>query len=51
VPKNGVETLHGNRNALEKIQTFAFFATGLTDATAKGIKKVNGRVVKNASIN
>jgi len=35
VQKNGVETLHDNRNALEKKKTFAIFAAGWTDATAK----------------
>jgi len=48
--KNGVETLHGDRYALEKKKTFAFFAAGWTDVTAKGIEKVNGRAVKNACI-
>ena len=35
--KDGVETLHGDRNALKKKKTFAFFATRWTDAKAKGI--------------
>ena len=39
--KNGVETLHGDRNALENKKKFAFFAARGTDATAKGIEKIN----------
>ena len=41
--KNGVETLLGDRNALEKEKTFAFFAARRTDATIKGIEKNNGK--------
>jgi len=30
--------------------TFTFFAARRTDATAKGIEKVNGRAIKNVGI-
>jgi hypothetical protein len=43
VRNNGVETSHGNRNALQKKKIFAFFTAGLNDAMAKGIEKIDGR--------
>jgi len=48
VKKNGIEALHGDRDALKEEKTFTFFAARGIDATTESNKKGNGRTVDNA---